>query len=87
MRLQLLSSLFTSITLIYRGKSLLASILIYSSDIIILLLLPPSLRSLPSENYILVDLKFSSRELISYRFCRPALKQAYKIKSGLALYS
>ena len=64
--LQSLSSLFTSITLVYRGKSLSASALIYLSNIIMLLLLPPSLRSLPLENYILVDLKFSSYELIGY---------------------
>ena len=86
MRLQLSSSLFASITLAYRGKSLLASALICLSDMMILLLLPPSLRSLPSENCILVDLEFSSRELIGCRFRRPALKQACEIESGLALY-
>ena len=86
MRLQSSSSLFASVTLAYRGKSLSASALICSSDMIISLLLPPSLRSLPLENYILVDLRFSSCELIGCQFRRPTLKRACEIKSGLALY-
>ena len=61
MRPQSSSSLFTSITLAYRGKSLSASALICLSD---MMPLPPFLRSLSLENYALVDLKFSSCELI-----------------------
>ena len=85
MRPQLSSSLFTSTTLAYRGKSLSASTLICSSNIISSPSLPPSSASLSLEIYTLVDLGFSSRELIGYRFRRPALKEACETESGLAL--